>query len=174
MWVEGFLEKASVGRARECNSSWVKKMLLNISKLLMLVELLLGHTKVHWKLAKVKHLELWVQRKKQNCFALLQGGEGPTPECQSLERWVSKPSSRVLTPFTAKWFLWSCEGESEERLSRSNCGLLKYLNLKNFLRFWCTLEIRCMHLELLFWVYNSFLVTEISWLKILSKVKNDF
>lgn len=70
-------ENISRESSGEFNSSWVKKILLNISELFTLVELLLGSTKVHWKLAKA--LRTLLQRRKQNCSALLQGGEGPRP-----------------------------------------------------------------------------------------------
>lgn len=75
-------ENISGESSGECNSSWVKKI-LNISELFMLVELLLGSTKVHWKLGKA--LRTLVQRRKQNCFALLQGGEGPRPVSVALK-----------------------------------------------------------------------------------------
>lgn len=124
MWDEDFLENTGEGSG-EFNSSWVRKILLN-SKLFVLIELLRGSTKFIGNF--LKHLELSVQRKKQNCFALLQGGKGPRPVSHLADG--CPPCSRVLLPFTAKGFSATVEASLRKVFQCSNCGLLKYLNLK--------------------------------------------
>lgn len=62
-----------------------------------------------------------MQRKKQNCFALLRGGQGQDPTVT----WKMgvRTFQQGFTSFTAKGF-------SEKRPQCSNCGLLNCLNLK--------------------------------------------
>lgn len=130
----------------------------------MLVDLLLESTEVHWKLSKARRTLRAEEKAKWFCIAARWGR---LRSFVSVTRKMGVKTLQQQSISILHCFASSLSGLSEagkvslrKGLKCSNCGLLKYLNLKKRkLRFWCTFEIRCM-LWGLFWICNSFVVTD--------------